>query len=296
LGQRDRLEVEFSGLQFLWENGVRCIPKPIGADRDYRCAIYEYIDGEKVISQEITDSDIDYVVAFLTRLKKLTMARGSKCLPPASEACFSVRDIVKTIDLRLNRLLSSQNIEAQYIELHEFLKTELLPSFVGITKWCKSYLKKSKMSFISKLAFKERTLSPSDFGFHNTIRRNNDQIVFIDFEYFGWDDPAKMISDFLLHPAMVLQNNLKQRFIINIINHFEDSNHLKRRIEIIYPLLGLNWCLILLNEFIPEHFLRRHFASKNTINKSELLKNQLIKSRHLFRTVVINYEHFPYGE
>ena len=46
-----------------------------------------------------------------------------------------------------------------------------------------------------------RVLSPSDFGFHNALRRPDGTIVFVDFEYFGWDDPAKMMADAMLHPG-----------------------------------------------------------------------------------------------
>ena len=37
----------------------------------------------------------------------------------------------------------------------------------------------------------QRTLSPSDFGFHNALLRGGREWVFLDFEYFGWDDPGQ---------------------------------------------------------------------------------------------------------
>ncbi|MFX9699951.1 hypothetical protein ABTP10_19680, partial [Acinetobacter baumannii] len=57
-----------------------------------------------------------------------------------------------------------------------------------------------------------RCLSPSDFGFHNAVQRPEGQIVFVDFEYFGWDDPVKLTCDFMLHPGMDLPDDLAQRF------------------------------------------------------------------------------------
>ena len=42
----------------------------------------------------------------------------------------------------------------------------------------------------------DKCLSPSDFGFHNVIVEKDKILRFIDFEYAGWDDPAKMVSDF----------------------------------------------------------------------------------------------------
>ena len=52
------------------------------------------------------------------------------------------------------------------------------------------------------LAVDKRCLSPSDFGFHNSILDDNGRYYFLDFEYSGWDDPAKMVSDFFLQPAV----------------------------------------------------------------------------------------------
>ena len=291
---RDRLEAEFSGLLFLWENGVRCIPRPIVADRERGCAVYEYIDGKKISSHEVTNPDIEYAVQFLARLKELKNTEGSGYLPPASEGCFSVQAIIENIELRLNRLSAFPNGGAQYNTLHEFLTNDFVPSFDEITRWCKSSLNQAHMSFVSELPYEERTLSPSDFGFHNALRRSDGQIVFLDFEYFGWDDPAKMISDFLLHPAMELREDLRRRFVSSILNHFDDHRYLDKRVEIVYPLFALKWCLIFLNEFVPVGLLRRGFASEGKLDKSEVQAKQLSKARQMLHRIRRDYEHFPY--
>ena len=294
LDDRDRLEVEFCSLQFLWENGVRCIPRPIAADRDRGCAVYEYIDGKKIASQEVSDSDIDYAVQFLARLKELKNRKGSRDLPLASEACLSVQAIMNNIELRLNRLSALRNGGAQYDALREFLTNDFMPSFDEITRWCKSSLNQSGMSFDTELSHEERTLSPSDFGFHNALRRSDGQIVFLDFEYFGWDDPAKMISDFLLHPAMELGEDLKRRFVSGILSRFKDHRYLDKRVEIVYPLFGLKWCMIFLNEFVPEHLLRRGFASSSDLNIGDLQAEQLSKAKRMLHRIRRDYEDFPY--
>lgn len=237
MDDRDSLDSEFSNLQFLWGNGEHCIPEPIMADRNARYAVYEFIEGEKITSEQVTNFDIDFAVNFLIRLNRLKEKNNSKCVPPASEACFSVQDIVKVVEFRLHRLSIQQSLEPQYRTLNEFLTNEFIPSFEQITKWCKLILKKSGMSFVSYLDPDQRTLSPSDFGFHNSLRRSDSQLIFMDFEYFGWDDPAKMITDFLLHPAMDLNKNLRQRFFTNIVGHFKNQNQLKRRIEILLSFI-----------------------------------------------------------
>ena len=140
----------------------------------------------------------------------------------------------------------------------------------------------------------ERTLSSSDFGFHNALKRANGQIVFLDFEYFGWDDPAKMISDFLLHPQIYLRANLKSRFFKEMLNCFDFIPNIDKRIMIVYPLFGLKWCLILLNEFVSADLLRRHFAESGEIDQEQLRAEQLAKARIMLLRIVREHESFPY--
>ena len=71
--------------------------------------------------------------------------------------------------------------------------------------------KKISNLYLNPIKNKLEILSPSDFGFHNSLKTKKDQIIFFDFEYFGKDDPVKLAADFLLHPGMTL--NLQQKKI-----------------------------------------------------------------------------------
>lgn len=295
LDQRDRLGVEFSGLSFLWKEGFRCIPRPIAVDHDRACALYEYIDGEKVDSQEITSHDIDTAVCFLKALKDLRHESKSDAFPPASEACFSVQAAVENIQFRMDRLLHSAERGEEYNALQGFLVNELGPFFETLTSWCKKRLTESNLSFDVDIEREERTLSPSDFGFHNALRDKNGRMFFIDFEYFGWDDPAKMISDFLLHPAMTLRRELKQRFAVCMVRSFKEYKQLTRRVEVVYPLFALKWCLIFLNEFVRDDLLRRGFAQEGSLDKLRVQRGQLSKARSMLSAVKEIYRHFPYS-
>jgi len=294
LDSRDRSGVEFASLQFLWDNGLRCIPRPIVAPREQGCAIYEYLDGRHIPSEEVTTGDIDEAVAFLVRLKELKSAKGSDQIAPASEACFSGQAIVDNIEQRLSRLSAIQGDEEQLIALHRFLTEDFIPALDEVVRWCRACFDQSQMSFVSELPAEERTLSPSDFGFHNALRLGAGRIVFLDFEHFGWDDPAKMVSDFLLHPAMLLCETLKQRFVAKILSSFEDCAQLEQRIQAVYPLFGLKWCLILLNEFLPEHMLRRRFAGTSDFDRATLCSEQLTKATQLLQRIKREHGHFSY--
>ena len=67
--------------------------------------------------------------------------------------------------------------------------------------------------FKKKIAQNETIISPSDFGFHNMLIGK--KCSFLDFEYAGIDDAAKLICDFICQPD--LQLNKKQiNFFIKV--------------------------------------------------------------------------------
>jgi hypothetical protein len=251
---RDRLGTEFESLRFLWQNDFRSIPSPLAIARDRQCAIYEYIDGVVATSGVLGPADVDAAVHFLGMLKQLRGAPGSDALPPASEACFSLSDIVASVEHRLARLRHNPGGD-DVQRMSRWVDDVLAPVVSEVGEWCRDRARRAGIVFDEPIGVDARTLSPSDFGFHNAIRRRDGALAFVDFEYFGWDDPAKTIVDFLLHPAMTLDDPLKRRFATCVQAAFADVPALAARTRIVYPLFGLKWVLILLNDFLPERFV-----------------------------------------
>ncbi len=265
---RDRLNVEFLSFKFLWDNGIRNIPKPIKTDKQNNCAVYQYINGSKILPNQITVKDVEVASEFILEINKLKTQKEASNLPVASEAFFSPEEIIANIQNRYERLKKVEKKGQQYNLLEEFLTDIFVPFFEEIKE-------KIKASGNYELPQEERILSPSDFGFHNALKEGNGRIVFLDFEYFGWDDPAKLVCDFALHPAMNLEKELGDQFAKKIVYELKQEN-LKERINLFYPLFGLKWCTIFLNEFVPEYLSRRKFAIENLdIKKIQLdqLKN-----------------------
>lgn len=287
---RNRLQIEFLALQFLWENELHCVPQPVIADENQRWAIYEYIDGKKIAAQDITQSDIEHLVQFLNSLKELKTNKNSASLSSASEACFSIQEIVENIHFRLKRLRDG---EEKYMQLKTFISQEFVPTLKEIIEWCQSSLNQYGLTWVGRIEEKQKTLSPSDYGFHNLLKRKDGEIIYLDFEYFGWDDPAKMISDFLLHPEMDIRIEFKQWFTQAMLSCFEQDRFLPKRLATVYPLFGLKWCLILLNEFLPHHLLRRGFASPHPIAPN-LQNQQLAKAERMLYSIRNQYQQFPY--
>jgi len=274
--QQRRLEVEFAALEFVWRHGVRCVPEPLAADPREKIAVYEFIEGKKPVP---TEADIDAAVEFLVTLKRLAAEPDAAALSSAAEACFTVQEIVENIRKRLARV-------ADVAELKPFLSEDFVPLLERLS---------ATLPNEDPSPMDQRTLSPSDFGFHNALRRPNNELVFLDFEYFGWDDPAKMVADFLLHPAMDLSEPLRQRFAKGIYQRFDANKNLVKRVQTVYPLFGLKWCLIMLNEFVPEDLQRRGFASGGSLDRAAAQARQLDKARRMLDRIKREYEAFPYG-
>ena len=287
---RERLGVEFSSFQFLWEKGIRCIPQPLIKEHTNQCAIYEYISGKNFDGRLIATSDIDQLLDFFNRLQIIKKNVEPDQFPKASEACFSMEEIFDNIERRKQKL---ENIDNN--DLRGFLKDEFNPFMRELSDWCKGQVLRQKISFAESIPFDKRVLSPSDFGFHNAIKRGNEQIVFFDFEYFGWDDPAKTISDFLLHPAMNLTEETKKHFLKRILPMCSDNHDFFQRLKIVYPLFGMKWCLIFLNEFLSLDLSRRLFAN-HQIFEERLLKEQLGKAKNMLQKMKDTYKEFPYAK
>ncbi|MBU4296650.1 MAG: aminoglycoside phosphotransferase family protein [Desulfobulbaceae bacterium] len=293
---RDRLRTEFRALSFLWECGERSIPKPIAMCRQSSSAVYEFVRGTTP-TLAVNEAAIDSAVAFLGRLKDYgKRGGGSSFIGDASEACFSGADIATNVTFRLQRMWTLTDCGEATDMVQAFLQDDFSPFWDEVQQWHREKLNESGKDFDESLSSAQRTLSPSDFGFHNCLFTEDRQrkIVFLDFEYFGWDDPAKMIADFLLHPGMSLPVHLKRQFFARITTSFSDCPQLADRVESVYPLHGLKWCLILLNECLSTGMKRRRFAAGSW--KQPGCPEQLCKARQLLHKIKGDFRKFPYGE
>jgi hypothetical protein len=245
--QRDRLGTEFAALSFLKQMGEDAIPAPIAVSAPMRAALYQWIDGEPVAAP--AEEDVDAALAFLGRLHRYRRDSAALDLPLASEACLSTAELKRQISLREDRLSALAPDEP---ELGRFLdrfadqRHRLFESF--------------DRNWDDALALELRTLSPSDFGLHNALRDRSGRIVFLDFEYFGWDDPVKLAADFMLHPGMALDRDARCRFARGMAELHRADRDFGARLARLLPLYVLRWCLILLNEFRPHHWARRAAA------------------------------------
>lgn len=246
---RNRLSTEFSGLSFLWGNGIRNIPEPIAACAKSRLAVYRFIKGTKIQLGEMSAADVDEAADFIGRLQLLTDAEGADAQPVASEACFSVQEYIDCVENRIAGLDKAGKKGIVFDALRSYMDDEFMPLYRTIKKMTVQKARNLGIDIAAKIQKSEMTLSQSDFGFQNAIKAENGKIFFIDFEYYGWDDPVKLIADFYLEPAVPVPLHYREHFFEKARKNYNKNTRLEKRLPIIYPLLGLKWCLIMLNVF-----------------------------------------------
>ena len=275
--KRNRLLVEFKSLSYLWKHDIRVVPQPIALSVPNNIGVYEFISGARFVKGKYTTNDIRAVTHFWQRIHELTKIPGSQSLPLAKESCFRLSGYISGVEKRL-RMLQKLPTVGIYESLHEFLNSEFIPFYRQARQFIKVECARRRMGLDDVLKKEYRTLSPSDLGFHNAIKKSDGTIIFHDFEYFGWDDPAKMIADFYLHPRMALPYKFREFFYKNIYNELQNDVTLPQRLPFIYMLLALKWCLIMLNVFRRPETV----AGKN----EETCQEQLDKAkRHLNETI-----------
>lgn len=274
---RDRLAQEYAALSFLHRHGVADVPRPIACDPASRCAAYEWIDGAP--PDRIEAPDVDGLADFFIRLQALRERDGALSLADASAACFSPAMVVEQLASRLGRL---REVALPGTEVADFVAGSLEPAARATRERLRAACETAGLAYAGPLARRLRALSPSDFGFHNALRRPDGRLAFVDFEYFGWDDPAKAVADVMLHPGMTLPEDLAQRYRSRVEAALRTTDGgLSFRLDLLFPSMVLLWCLILLNEFLPERWTRRAIAGDRD-DREAVQATQLRKARDLF--------------
>lgn len=252
--EADRLGTEFAALRFLRSHGVRAVPEAVGALAGERIGLYEFVPGRRLAPGEVGAEEVRQAAAFLGELHALRGAPGAQGLPIAREACFSIAEHEALVRARLGRLAAcSRGPGGAARLLAAYLDEEFRPELERVAAWIGREAPRRGVTPRAEIGPAERTLSPSDFGFHNALRRADGTLVFVDFEYFGWDDPAKTVADFFLQPAVPVPRELRREFFAAVRVFYDGAATLGARLPFVHALLSLKWRLIVLNPFLrPE--------------------------------------------
>lgn len=235
---RDRFGAEKEFYDFFESGQINSVPKRYAFDPSLRAALYEWADGTPV-GANAGKRELEAALELLSDVQRRVPAGTMRI---ASEACFALSDHVQLIDRRIAKLQSG--LERRQAAAG-FVADELLPAWRGIQERL-SELPEADFASSSR----RRLFSPGDFGFHNALRKADERLVFFDFEYCGWDDPAKTVADIFLQPESPVDFRHWNSFCEGIRERFELGDSFGGRAAALLPLFAVKWACILLNALI----------------------------------------------
>ena len=276
---RDRYGTETSFSRFLWKNGIRTIPELLAMLPEAGMALYRQIEGRRLKCSEVEAAHVDQAIEFCHDLLPLRDLTEAQQLPVASEACFSIPDHLECVDRRVARFTGSPCPLDRYAGGLRFAQDELRPCWDRVIRSVEKHLAFDPYMLNRTLTKEERILSPSDFGFHNAFLTESGRLCFFDFEYAGWDDPAKLVCDFFCQVAVPAPRSLMPRFIESLASA-SGADCLAARVECLFPVYLVKWCTIVLNEFVSVAAAERRTIAAGPLPE-EHFGIQLEKARRL---------------
>ena len=256
----DRLAAEFSFSQFAWDHGLRCIPQPLARDDRKHLGLYEFIRGRALEPVEVGADAVDQAVAFFVELNRHRRDPMADHLPNGSEACFTLEEHLACVQCRIARLARVEGTSPLDREAAAWIRDKLHPTWQRVRANVEQQAAAGGLAFTEPIQAMDRCLSPSDFGFHNAILAEDSRLRFVDFEYAGWDDPAKTVCDFLCQPKLAVPELHAGRFAQAVVSGLSDAAVHAWRISLLLPVYRLKWCCIMMNDFLPLASQRRAFA------------------------------------
>ena len=255
---RDRLGAEWAFLNHVWARGLRCVPEPVAHDRVAHVGLYGFVAGEKLAAAAVSAAHVREAADFVCALN----AGPLPTLRAGSEACFSITDHLERIDRRVNRL-GVLDPEAPGVDRAAGLVERLLKPHwsrvrAGIVEGCTA----AGLAAENPFSDGDIIASPSDFGFHNALWQPGRGLCFLDFEYAGLDDPAKLAGDFFSCPEIPTPGEHFSFFVDVLCRRLGLSDAARVRMGLLREAYRIKWACIVLNDFIPHHDARRRFADQ----------------------------------
>lgn len=282
---RDRLAAEYAFLTYTKVAVPKLTPRPYACDPRSGLALYEFVEGQPFQAGEIGVAQVNAAIQFFRALNAPSL-RHTAQLPTASEASFSIADHLTLINKRISLLLEMNPQSVVDSEALGFFR-RLDERWQQLSEKICADVSSANLSVEATLATEQRCISPSDFGFHNALVESNGNIRFLDFEYAGWDDPAKTVGDFFAQLAVPVPPEYYEHFVAECMDMFPESEFLVHRANLLRPVYQIKWCCIALNVFVQVHLARRKFANPG-LDEIALKQSQLAKAKTIFQSIQDN--------
>lgn len=282
---RDRLDGEFSFLKHVWNMGLRNIPQPVARLPLRQLALYTCIQGDVFTPGNVTQNHVTQAASFAHDINTHRDNFAGQSNTPnliteerpviahASDACFTLAHHLGSIEQRLSRLIAlpgNSEVDKQAIS---FVQGDLTAAWKNAVSLFRSQVERAQLDLHQPVDEGDRVLSPSDFGFHNAVQRTAadgtaSEAVFIDFEYAGWDDPAKLICDFFTQVAVPVPIEHLPMFMETFTRCLHSAPDVKQRVTLLLPLYRVKWCAMVLGDFLPLSASRRAYAQQSPLDET----------------------------
>ena len=283
-GGRDRCGSEWDWSTFCWKLGVRACPEPIATDSLHRASLFEFITGRHLEQNQISANHVEQAASYVAEVNRFRDHPAAMKIAQAAESCFSMEEHLACVEQRIERLEKLAVNERLDAELQDWLQKSLRPVWNSLQENVRST--DILHSLTEKLPQSQRCLSPSDFGFHNALLERGGQLRFLDFEYAGWDDPAKLVCDFFWQPQFPVPRQWAKGLISAFMTP-DSEPQLIHRIHLLFPVYGIKWCCLILNEFVVSDRQRREFAQAMSLENGRKFQ-QLENAKQLLQALTLN--------
>jgi hypothetical protein len=220
--------------------------------------LFTLLSGRKLAPGEVDENRVREAVEFILEINAARQAPSAQLMQSASEACFTMAQHIATVERRVRRLEEILPEDELATEAIAFIRSELKPAWERVRARLAGQASAKLNEELPAIA---RCISPSDFGFHNALLAADGRLRFIDFEYAGWDDPAKLVCDFFCQPELSVDLRHWDIVVHPLAGLFGPSADLPARSALLLPAYQIKWCCILLNEFLRVDSARRRFAA-----------------------------------
>ena len=238
-GDRCRFQAEVAFLTYANQVAKGFVPSLLHIDASRRCIVMEHLDG-RVFSDGCSPSAMQLARAgeFIRRLNSdLGLARASS-IGAAAESYATLSGHIANIEARIAKF-SSAHLPENLVDAGARLLVRMQRGLDSMREQIGARLRNGDL--LDAIEPGTQRLSPSDFGFHNAIDCPGGT-RFIDFEFAGWDDPAKAAIDFSLQPRVPVP-----LILFNLANYFpiEDCYMVETRMSALMEILKLKWACII---------------------------------------------------
>lgn len=243
--QRDRMKAEVQFLKLANRVAPNLAPRLIYADQDHRCVVLEYLEGKAFAEGIPPQADaIATAVRFIKVLNRDSQLVKEYIEMDAAEGFLSLREHIANVSERL-ATLSCNHISNRSKSTARSLIVQIREELVKVQENTEKKIERGIVS--NNIRPEERCVSPSDFGFHNAIITPKG-VRFIDFEFAGWDDPAKTTVDFILQPHIPVRY---QQSPLRAAWQPDLRGSIDNRCQYLGPILRLKWACIILSVLNP---------------------------------------------